>query len=770
MAELPPNITIPDVVICDDLDSGSDLDGILRFDLSLQNTTIEALAGSSTQYTISYHETLADAEANANAITQYTTVASDNRLKNIVVRLEDNTTGCVRTDNNLNLVVAELPTINQYTFEREQCDTDTDGIVQDNLTLYNEIFSINHTKETFTYYRDSSHNDEILNPSVFLNVDSNGNAIPDLTVYVKIENDNGCMRTLDPATGELLTINIKVRASGIKNSFLKTYYTCLDPSVKTNTGIAMFDKSVFTDLKSELIAEHSSFANNNVTIQFYENESDAASKVNAIDTSQDYVNTTPDRQEIWAAVDANGFTETTCLGLKQVAHFIVEPLAVLHPVTIPRQCDGDSPLDTDSQDGRFPFDTSTVMAQLLLTQNPNDYEITFYDQNDTVISTNGFPAVYDSPSQPIRVVVENNPSRVAPPCYQEASFELTVDDSPEIGSYTLPVVCDNDDGTVDGLGVFDTSTLNTELLSGQANMEIRFLQRDVAGNETILGARLPNPFTTQTATVVAQIYNPINTGCVAEEYITFQVNENPVFDLPENLVFCQNLGFDTIYLTNPKDVYRYSWARNGVTIPDQTAQDLIITQGGTYTVTGTNPVTGCATSKTVEVYESEIALFDSEDITVFDLTGDGTNRIEINNTPTAMGIGDYAFKLNDSPYQDSPLFENVPPGIHTVYVTDKNGCGEVSLDISVIGYSFYFTPNGDGVNDTWQILGVNATFQSSSLIYIFDRHGRLMAQIPTDSDGWDGSYNGTAMPADDYWFRVKLEDGRSFTGHFSLVR
>jgi gliding motility-associated-like protein len=56
------------------------------------------------------------------------------------------------------------------------------------------------------------------------------------------------------------------------------------------------------------------------------------------------------------------------------------------------------------------------------------------------------------------------------------------------------------------------------------------------------------------------------------------------------------------------------------------------------------------------------------------------------------------------------------------------------------------------------------------LIYIFDRHGRLLAQITPGGVGWDGTYNGSPMPADDYWFRVKLEDGRMFTGHFSLMR
>ena len=765
---LPPTITIPDVELCDDLASGSDEDGILRFDLTAQTATIEALLGNTAQWSISYHETAADAEAN-NAITEYTTKASDNGIKTIVVRLEDNGTGCYRTDNTLELVVNALPTISQGSFLREQCDTDTDGIVQDNLTLYNYIFSANHQNETFTYYYDPLLSNQITNPEEFYNTALNQ------TVYLKITNSNGCERTFDPTNGTPLAINIRVRASTIDDTFLKTYYTCLDPSVKTNTGIGTFDKGVFTNLEAAIIADHPAFADSNVTIQFFESETDAASKINPIDTSRDYINTTPNSQEIWAAIDANGFTEITCLGLKQVANFIVEPLAILHPVTIPRQCDGDSPLDLDPQDGLFPFDTSTIMSQLLLTQNPADYEITFYDENDVVISSNGFPAVYLSPSQTIRVVVENNPSNVTLACYQESFIQFTINDSPEIGNYNLPAVCDNDDGVLDNLGVFDTSNLNAELLAGQSNMEIQFLQRDALGSETIIGNSLPNPFTTATTTIVVQVYNPNNTICVAEENLTFLVNENPDFDLPQDFVFCQNLGSDTIYVTNPGAIYDYTWNRNGVPIPTQPTQNLVISEGGTYSVTATNLVTGCATTKEIIVDASEIALFDAEDVTVYDLIGNGNNRIEIDNSITALGVGDYEFGLeyNDgtvSPYQDSPIFENVPAGVHILYVRDKKGCGIVELEISVIGYPFYFTPNEDGKNDKWQILGVNETFQPLSLIYIFDRHGRLMAQISAAGSGWDGTYNGTALPADDYWFRVKLQDGRSFTGHFSLVR
>ena len=762
---LPPTLTIPDVVACDNLDSGSDEDGILRFNLKAQTGTIQSLLSNPGQYAISYHETLADAEVPTNAISEYTTKMSDNRAKTIIVRLEDKTTGCYRTDITLNLVVAELPVIKESTFVREQCDTDSDGSVQDNLTLYNDVFSDNHQNETFTYYTDASHINQITDPTTFMNTSMNQ------TVYVKITNpDTGCERTYDPATNDPLTIDIIVRASNINSSFLETYYTCLEQTNTTNNGISTFDKNVFTNLEAKLIAEHPAFGNNNVSIQFFESESDAASKLNPINTTQDYINTTPDTQEIWAAVDAVGFTDISCLGLKQVANFIVEPLAILHPVTIPRQCDGDSPLDLDSEDGKFPFDTSTVLDQLLLTQNPADYKIVFYDENDNVISTDNFPAIYESPSQMIRVEVANTPSKVSPPCYQETFITFTVDDSPKVGAYTMAAQCDDNDGALDGMATFDTSNLNAELLAGQANMEINYVQRDGSGNETDLGSNLPNPFDTETTTVIAQVYNPANMTCIMEEYIHFQVNENPVFELPEEQVFCQNLGFDTIYVTNPSATYTYSWTLNGTPITNQATQDLIITEGGTYTVTATNPVTGCNTAKVINVYASEIASFMPEDISVFDLTGDGSNRIEIKTS--TLGIGDYEFALNGPPYlyQDSPIFEDVPPGIHTLSVRDKNGCGVVRHEVSVIGYAFYFTPNNDGKNDTWQVLGVSDTFQAQSLIYIFDRHGRLMAQIPANGDGWDGTYNGSPMPADDYWFRVKLEDGRSFTGHFSLIR
>ena len=58
----------------------------------------------------------------------------------------------------------------------------------------------------------------------------------------------------------------------------------------------------------------------------------------------------------------------------------------------------------------------------------------------------------------------------------------------------------------------------------------------------------------------------------------------------------------------------------------------------------------------------------------------------------------------------------------------------------------------------------------NSQVLIFDRYGKLLAEIDPLGPGWDGTFNGFNMPASDYWFSVTLEDGRIFNNHFALKR
>ena len=139
------------------------------------------------------------------------------------------------------------------------------------------------------------------------------------------------------------------------------------------------------------------------------------------------------------------------------------------------------------------------------------------------------------------------------------------------------------------------------------------------------------------------------------------------------------------------------------------------------------------------------------------------------------GDGDYEYAINDGVFQDSPVFMNVPPGVNTVIINDKNGCGITDpLEFLVVGYPKFFTPNGDGINDDWNVEGIETL--SDPVVFIFDRYGKLLKQLGS-TDAWDGNYNGQQMPSTDYWFRFEYgeqEDAllvaKTRKTHFSLKR
>lgn len=147
-------------------------------------------------------------------------------------------------------------------------------------------------------------------------------------------------------------------------------------------------------------------------------------------------------------------------------------------------------------------------------------------------------------------------------------------------------------------------------------------------------------------------------------------------------------------------------------------------------------------------------------------------QVNANSNSVTLNIenaDEYEFSIGNinGPYQNSPVFHDVTSGIQTLYIRDLKGCAIISSEIAIVGYDNFFTPNNDSINDFWNIRGVSS---SRNLIHIFDRYGKLLTKISAEEKGWDGRYNGRSMPADDYWFRILLENGQEFNGHFSLVR
>ncbi|WP_371311633.1 T9SS type B sorting domain-containing protein [Flavobacterium circumlabens] len=78
----------------------------------------------------------------------------------------------------------------------------------------------------------------------------------------------------------------------------------------------------------------------------------------------------------------------------------------------------------------------------------------------------------------------------------------------------------------------------------------------------------------------------------------------------------------------------------------------------------------------------------------------------------------------------------------------------------------FFTPNEDGINDTWEVNGIT---DQSYTIYIYDRYGKFLKNLSSNI-GWDGNFNGKPLPSSDYWFQIIFENGTNKTGHFSLKR
>ena len=292
-----------------------------------------------------------------------------------------------------------------------------------------------------------------------------------------------------------------------------------------------------------------------------------------------------------------------------------------------------------------------------------------------------------------------------------------------------------------------------------------------------------------------KILSTINNNCQGLGQFYLQINKVPSFfvmgeeNIDDPRIVCLNNTALTLKAENPGAIYAYQWTnKSGVNLGINATQG--VTTAGNYTVTATDKFNGCSRSRTIVVEESEVATLEESFITIIDeannIGNTNTISVSIDTISNNLGPGAYQYALRNedtsnrypfSGFQDTPVFENLEGGIYTIIVNDKNGCVfDEELQISVIQFPKFFTPNGDGKNDTWSIKGANKSFYPNSSIDIYNRFGKLVAQIPIDSQGWDGTYNGTRLPSDDYWFRVQLIPANTNKipiikkGHFSLLR
>ena len=135
------------------------------------------------------------------------------------------------------------------------------------------------------------------------------------------------------------------------------------------------------------------------------------------------------------------------------------------------------------------------------------------------------------------------------------------------------------------------------------------------------------------------------------------------------------------------------------------------------------------------------------------------------------GSSPYTYTLDNFLSNEDGRFDNVGGGYHQISLVDYYGCSTdttVSVTIPLVPDKF-FTPNGDGNNDLWQIRNIESV---PAYVYIYDRFDRKVAEYtPGSFTGWDGIYNGHQLPSADYWYVIReAATGKTLKGHFTLHR
>ena len=497
------------------------------------------------------------------------------------------------------------------------------------------------------------------------------------------------------------------------------------------------------------------------TVTFYLTETDAINETNAL--TSPYTNTT-NPETIWMRVESNA---TTCPAIRSFDLIVNSaPIDITTPAAPLIICDDLGQVN----DGISVFDLTVKNDEI--AQGNTNVSITYYPSvADATAGTNAItdPTAYTNVTNPqtLGVIVSDNTTG----CSSQTilTIEVKPNPTPFTGAIPTLMACDTDS---DGMATFDLHENDALILSTDALSQITgyFTSYDDAVNDVNdINAPAAYVNTTNPQTIWVRVENTA-TGCF--EIVSFDIY-NPIpsvvltVDAPVLCVDADGNPLNTVTISTGLDpaLYTFEWEYNGTTLPDTTSS-IVATAAGTYTVTVSNANgDGCFNTASITIDSSSPPFTYSASVTTVAFAED--HVIEA----TATGNGVYQFSLDGGPFQDSGIFTGVEPGLHYVTIRDVNGCGEVVVEVCVIDYPKYFTPNADGYHDTWNIIGGQCG--NITELYIFDRYGKLLKQLDPNGNGWDGTYNGNMMPATDYWFKlIYIEDGveKEFRSHFAMKR
>lgn len=501
-----PSTIVPSLTFCGNTSVGTDIDGIIEFDLT-QNESVILNGQPATDFSVSYFTD----SALTNQINNPSAYQNTNPTETIYIQVVNNNNSNCIAQATFDIEVFELPIVTS-TVILKQCDNDLDGFSMFNLTEVNAELSANYQNETITFFENQADAENGNNPITNTTTYTNQTVSTD-TIWARVENANGCHSTAQ--------VNLMVSTTQIPSIFTQYFYEC-DDGNDTADGVSTFD---FSSVNTEIQAMFP--LGQQLIINYYRNLADALSETNPIIDISNYQNVDyPNSQDIFIRVDSA--LNNDCLGLGHHITLHVEPVPIANAVTIAEQCDDDG-------DGMYAFDTSNIENQLLNGQTNVDVE--YVDGLGNSLSS-PLPNPFLTGSQTITARVTNTSSQDPDgACFDETQITFTVDAA--VVAYSIPdfIECDNDN---DGQFAFNTTNIEASVLNGQTGMVVTYVDED--GNA--LPSPLPSPFTTDTQTITVRVENQLNAVCYDETTINFIVSEQPTANPITNDFVCDDVGND----------------------------------------------------------------------------------------------------------------------------------------------------------------------------------------------------------------------------------
>ena len=679
--------------------------------------------------------------------------------------------------------VDPLPVLGAGPFELAACDDDqggstlTDGLSTFDLTDLNGAITLDDDSLSVFYFAS-------------LADQADGNPIADPTAY----------QTVVPGAQNLFVT--VVTGFGCEAFATVTLRVLPNPTPATPTGLEVCDDGTDGEADFNLTDKDGEITDGEpgVSVVYYATEDDAVAGDTTVALTSPHTSAST---TVYARV-------TRDVPPGELPCFTVVPLDL---VVNPLPGDSGSPSDViacptngDTQAGTILMDKD---PEVLNGQDPSTFEVSYYASQgdaDTMSApiAKDSPFLFDTAGTDLYAGILNTLTG----CYitniegeggNDLVFNLVVKEGALAGDPGGPyVTCDNL-GDSDGAALFtlmsdpDSPTeLDAQadafvsiILAGQDPVQFTLTYHESLGNAESGENPLPGTYQniTNPQVIFARVENGIDPDdeqpCFAIVPLTLQVEQLPVVLLEEEYRLCVGANGDPIEAEegaqSPPVIdtgldpgeFTFIWSLDGVVLPNEVGPSLTALNGGEYQVVITELATGCTSSVgTVVRVSSPPLVFDAD---VVSSAFAGAHAI----VASASGEGTtYLFQLDDGPFQESGEFEGVQAGDHTVTIRDADGCGSVVIPLGVIDFPRFFTPNGDGFHETWNIIGI-ANGDPTAKIYIFDRNGKLLKQLSPSSPGWDGTFNGEQVPSSDYWFRVEFSEdgrGRDFTGHFTLKR